>query len=189
MRRGYKRRQLIVDRAFQVTFITRFCMSVILTSCLVGALILLMTRNSTTVVIEGSQTIMKPTSEFLFPIIMTTVVWVAIASAIVVMILSLMISHRIAGPALRLRREADLLKAGDLTRDFRIREKDKLQCLSKSLNGMADSLRRHHVQLRNEFEALTYYLQEKKYTITARNKKELSKMLSEIDATLNKYKV
>ena len=189
MERAYKRRQYVVDRSFQANFILKFCLLVIMSSLLIGGTIFFLTQNSTTVAIENTQVVVKPTSDFILPILSVTVVIVSVFLALVVSVLTLFISHRIAGPVFRLRQEVDLLKEGDLVREFTIRSQDEVQALAKSLTIMSNTLRNKHIELKNRHSALEHYLEKKDFCVSSGDREQFCKMLKELDATLNYFKV
>ena len=64
--------------------------------------------DSTTVVIENTRVIAKSTADFILPGLSLTVVIVAASTALVMLFLTLMITHRIAGPIYRFKKEIEL---------------------------------------------------------------------------------
>jgi len=183
---GYQRRQYVVDKAFQITFIVRFCAAVVVTSILVGALILFSSRDLTVAV--SGQSGVTTVADLLGPVILQTVVIVAVISAVAVGILSLLLSHKIIGPAIRMRKEIEQMANGSLSRDFTIRKTDKLQCLSKSLTQMSGNFREKHLQLRNDYDAVMHYLQEKDFSVPASEKQQLRDLMEQFGSTLNFFK-
>ncbi len=71
--------------------------------------------------------------------VLYTVISVLILLAMVV--LHLLYSHRIAGPAYRIGREASKIAGGDLTGNIRLRNKDNLADMADSLNEVASQYR------------------------------------------------
>lgn len=183
------RRQLIVDPTFQIRFILRFCMGVIITSLLIGGAVYLLTRGSTTVAIENTKVIVKPTADFILPILSATVLIVAFFSGLGVLVLALFVSHRIAGPAFRLQREVVRMKEGDMVRDFKIRDKDQLQSLAQSLSLMSETFCAKHRALREATDTLTRYLEEKDYCVSPDDKEELCKTLGKVRNTLSYFRL
>jgi nitrogen fixation/metabolism regulation signal transduction histidine kinase len=184
-----KRRQYFIDKDFQTKFILKFCAIVIISSLLIGGLIFLFSQNSTTVAIENTKVVVKRTADFILPVMIGTLLIVALFSALVVTAMTLLASHKIAGPLYRLKQEIDILKEADLTRSFNIRAKDQLQALAKSLNDMSDSLRKKHTELKKKCSTLISYLKEKNFRIQPEQKEEFSKMLQDIEDILNYFKV
>ena len=184
-----KRRQYFISKGFQTKFILKFCLVVIMSSLMIGGLIFFLSRNSTTVAIDNTKVIVKSTADFILPVIIQTLLMVTIFSGIAVWIITLFISHKIAGPLYRLKREIDILKEGDLTRNFKIRAKDQIQDLARSLNLMCASLRLKHTELRNKYHRLKGYLEAKDFRVLPEQKEEFFKLEQDIDDILNYFKV
>lgn len=183
--KGYTRKHYFIDKEFQTRFIVKFCAIVVVSSLLIGGLIFILSKNSTTVAIENTKIAVKSTADFILPVIMQTIIVVSAFSALAVAILTLFISHKISGPLYRLKREIDFLKEGDLSRNFNIRSKDQLQGLSKSLNEMCISLRQRYVDLNDKCKALKHYLEDKDFKP---QREEVVRILEELDKTLDNFK-
>ncbi|MFH1360604.1 MAG: hypothetical protein ABIJ41_06155 [Candidatus Omnitrophota bacterium] len=183
------RRKIFIDPSFQLNFIGKFCLVVMASSVLIASSVFLLTRESTTVMIENTKVLVKPTSDFILPSLLMTVLIVAVFSALTVFVIALFVSHKIAGPLYRLRREIDLMQKGDLDRNFNIRNKDQIQALAKSLSSMNDIFRSKHTELRETYQALVTYLEKKDFRISAQDKEELQKILNEMNKTMGYFKV
>ena len=188
METANKRRQYFIDRKFQAKFIFKFCLIVVLSSLLIGTALFFISRDSTTVTIENTEVKVKRTADFILPLMILTLVIVAAFSAVVVSILTLLTSHKISGPLYRLRQDIDILKDGDLRRNFSIRSKDQLQELAKSLNSMCQSLREKQAELKKKIVTVKDSLN-KDTSAWPEKKIELLKNIDEIDNILNFFKV
>ena len=145
-------------------------------------------RDSTTVAIEDTKVMAKRTADFILPLMMGILLIVATLSALVVSILTLLISHKISGPLYRLKREIDILKDGDFRRNFSIRTRDQLQELSKSLNNMCQALRDKQAELKKGVAAARSSL-EKDTSVRPEKKEELLIRFNEVDNILNSFKL
>jgi methyl-accepting chemotaxis protein len=184
MERSFKRRNYFIDKKFQTKFIIKFSFIVILTSLLICFLFIFLSRDSTTVTIENAKVVVKSTSDFIFPIIIQTLIIVTAFSAFSVIILTLFTSHRIAGPLFRIKREIELLKDGNLNLNFRIRKNDQLQDLASSLSSLAETLRNKH----NDFKK--NILEIKNILVTSYNDKSaLEAKVKELEDKLNYFKI
>jgi methyl-accepting chemotaxis protein len=67
--------------------------------------------------------------------------WVVIF-LIAIAILSVFVSHKIAGPVYRLERSTKIVAAGDLTQTVKLRHGDELRDLQDAFNTMSESLRK-----------------------------------------------
>jgi len=184
-----RRTKYFIEPSFQGRFIFRFCLIVIVSSLLIGGILFYLTSNSTTVAIENTKVYVKPTSDFILPIMSLTLIGVTIIAALVVLLLTLYVSHQIIGPMYRLQREIDLMKDGDFVRNFSIREKDQLQGLAHSLSLMATKLRSRHLELKNACQSLFYFMEEKGYVITAYERDAVKGLLNDIRMILDFFKV
>ena len=189
MKMENRRRRNFIDKDFQSKFILKFCVIVLISSLLIGGLLFFFSRNSTTVAIENTKVVVKRTADYILPVIITILLITTFFSALVMLIVTLSTSHKIAGPLYRCKREIDILKEGDLRRNFNIRTKDQLQELAKSLNAMCNALKQKHMELKDKCHSLKSYLGREKLKISAEEKDELSKILEDIDATISYFKV
>jgi methyl-accepting chemotaxis protein len=183
------RKKYLIDKYFQITFILKFCIIVILSSLAIGALILYLTRNSTTVAIENTKVVVKSTADFILPVVALTITVVAFFASMVLASVALIITHRIVGPLYRLRREIDMLREGDFTKQFQVRNKDQLKDLAKSLATMSSVLRLKHTELKKKSDLMREFLKEKNYCVSFEDKDRFSAMLKGIDDILNSFKV
>lgn len=67
--------------------------------------------------------------------------WI-IVFILAIAILSIFVSHKIAGPVYRLEETAKFIASGDLTQQIQLRHGDELQDLQEAFNLMSDSLRK-----------------------------------------------
>ncbi len=183
-----KRRNYFIDKSFQLRFILKFCIIVAASSVLIGFLIFFLANASTTVAIENTKVTVKSTSDFILPVIVYTLLIVSVFSAVAVSIVTLLVSHKIAGPLYRLKNQIEALKDGNLGINFNIREKDQLQLLAKTLNGMCVSLKQKYSELKDKYKDLNHYLGKKNFCVSEDDKQEIARILEDIDKALNFFK-
>jgi len=109
---------------------------------------------STTVSFENTRAVVKSTAEFIFPILVQTIVIVTLAIAIITVILTLFISHKISGPLHRFKKELEIIGEGDLKSDIKLRTNDQMQELADTLNETKKALRERLNELRNHTQEL-----------------------------------
>lgn len=148
------RRVYFIEKRFQISFILKFCVLVIIGSLLTGALVYFLSQRSTTVVFEHSRALVKSTSDFLLPLLMQTIIVVSIIVAVATIVLTLFISHKIAGPLYRLKKELANIGIGDLTGDFSLRRDDQLQDVASGVSAMIKGLRDRIGNLKNGWRSL-----------------------------------
>jgi nitrogen fixation/metabolism regulation signal transduction histidine kinase len=113
-----------------------------------------------------------------------TVVLVSLATAVIVVMITLIISHRMAGPVYRLKKEINLLKEGSLKRDFSVRENDHFKDLAQALQEMTNTLHERHSRLKESCQALSALLKKE-----APDKDKLKKLLDEFQENSNYFKL
>ena len=134
--RPYQRKQYLVDRAYQLRFVTR----VFLVVLLVGVISSLLSTGLLWM------NMYRPDLETHTPLIASLI---AVASTLLielllaiplVFFLGIRQSHRIVGPMNRLKRTIEAIGTGDFSQRIVLRQGDALEDLAKSINQMAESL-------------------------------------------------
>ena len=151
VKREKHRRVYFIDRKFQTGFIFKFCALIIIGSLLTGVLVYSLSQKSNTVVFEHSRALVKSTADFLLPLLMQTVIVVTIIVAVATILLTLFISHSIAGPLYRLKKELGAIEVGDLTSGFSLRKDDQLQDVASSMAAMIKGLKDKISDLKNDW--------------------------------------
>lgn len=133
---GNRRRNYFVDKKFQSNFIVKFCLLVLAGSLLTGVLTYIFTLQSTTVVFDKLQVVVKSTADFIMPVSLMVLVIVTALTSIVTVMMTMFISHRISGPLYKFSLELKKMQKGDLTSVVRIRSKDQFQETANDLEKM-----------------------------------------------------
>jgi methyl-accepting chemotaxis protein len=180
MGRAYVRRNYFVDKKIQTDFVVKFCLVMVIASLAIAGLSIVFLQDSTTVAIENTRVAVKTTADFIFPIMVQTLIVVVVASAISISILTLLTTHRILGPLYRIKKEVELLRGGDLGVTFRIRAKDELKDLAASLAGLAKSWKK-------DINSLKAKSSELKSALEGGNKKAATAKIEEIESCLESY--
>jgi len=154
--RHYKRRIMIVDSEFQFRFIRRLAMLVVL--IVVASLLLLAIMSYFNLNIQKA--VVQPIPLSLLKSIPpqeapTTIIAILVPVAVAciavtlgaTLIFGIIISHRMAGPLFRIRRELRQMEQGDLSGDIRLRKKDDFQSLALTVNGLKETWRSHVQEL------------------------------------------
>ena len=148
------RKIYMIDKTFQVKFIVKFCVIVVIASALLAGFVLWFSDNSTTVTIENTKVVVKNTVDFIYPLIFQSLLVAALFSAISVYILTMLMTHKIAGPLYRLRKDVDKLKDGDYRVEFKIRKSDQLGDFAEALSDTVRTLRARNTLVINEVAEL-----------------------------------
>jgi methyl-accepting chemotaxis protein len=150
----YKRRNYFIDRSFQTKFILKFCLLVFIGGLLtIGGLYLLASR-STTVSVVNSRVVVRTTADFILPILIQTVTVVTLILSLAVIIVTLFVSHKIAGPLYRFKKVMKDLEEGNFSSDFHIRHLDQLQELATDFNNAIRRIRQELIQIKSNFMSL-----------------------------------
>lgn len=184
-----QRKNYFIDHKFQTDFVLKFCSVIILSSLLIGAAIFLLARSSTTVTIENTEVVIKSTSDFIFPLLLTVISSVTFFSSLFVLIMMVFISHRIAGPAYRLKKEVALLKEGRLNRSFNMRRGDQLLELAQSLEELTKVLKDKHASLKEKSDAIHHDLERLQLDPNAEGVKLIKQHLRDLKSTLDYFKL
>jgi methyl-accepting chemotaxis protein len=123
----HKRRIYYIDKAFQSKFIIQFCLLVALGSFIVMGVLYYLAQHSTTVAIIHGHVTVHTTADYLLPLLAQTILVQMIAVAFAAIVMTLYISHKIAGPLYRLKVMLKGLAQGEVSRPMRLREGDQLQ--------------------------------------------------------------
>jgi len=188
----HRRKNYFIEKNFQAKFILRFCILLFAGGLLtIGTLYILATQ-STTVSVINSRIVAKTTSDFILPILIQTVIVVTVILILAAIALTLLVSHKIAGPLYRFKKAMQALEIGDFSADFRLRRSDQLQDLSAAFNSMIQNIRQGHEQLKNSFNSLKEKLdsiseqevpEHKRHTLS-----ELKKISQELNKIIDNFK-
>jgi len=169
-----KRRNYFIDREFQTKFILKFCLLVVLAGVITTGILYFVGKRSTTVSILDSRVIVRSTADFLMPILIQTVLAVLVIMGLATIIITLLFSHKIAGPLYRFKKAIEGVKLGNLSANFHLRNYDQLKGLSSEVNAMIDKTREQI----NLIKADVANLKVKKGNISEQDIEELDKKLN-----------
>jgi len=149
-----RRRIYFIEKSFQTWFIVRFCFLVIAGALITMALLYFFASKTTTVSFENTKAVVKSTADFIFPVLIQTLIVVSVVVAIFAIMLTLYVSHKIGGPVYRFKKELELIEQGDFSSEFRIRRKDQFQDLAQLLNSVKKKLRDELTGIKEELKEL-----------------------------------
>lgn len=154
--RGHRRKNYFIDKRFQTNFILRFSLLVFVGGLLTMLIFYLLSLQSTTVGFIGSRVVASSTADFILPILLQTVILVTIIIGLAAVVLTLLISHKIAGPLFRFKKVMESLQKGDFVsvQEVRLRKKDQLQLFANELNTMIKNTKTELNQFKKDFAVL-----------------------------------
>lgn len=128
----FQRRTVLIKRSLQLKYIGMVFLSVLLASLIVGAdIYYTMAR----MVLGENPSLAPAISQFNMIILVKLALYL-----VLILLISLYVSHRFAGPIYRFEKSAQIVAAGDLTHRVSLRTGDELLELQEEFNGMLANL-------------------------------------------------
>ena len=138
---GYRRRNVYIDKDFQTRFIVKFCALVAAGTGIAILVLYIMAQQATTVSFIDARVKVMTTADFLLPLMIQTlfiVMGFVSAGAIAV---TLIVSHKIAGPLFRFKQTFKELSTGNFSNQVRLRKDDQLVEVAGDFNHMITVVR------------------------------------------------
>ena len=176
-----QRKNYFIDKKFQTDFILRFCVLVVTTGVFFMALLYVLAGKATTVSFVNLRVIVQTTADFIFPLLVQTLIVSTVIVGLATIVITLFVSHRIAGPSYRFKKILNALGEGDFSLDCKVRPKDSLKDVAAALNGMIS-------QVRSKLGLLDKDLVGLKEKVEAGDLKEIRKSITEVDKALHNFK-
>jgi methyl-accepting chemotaxis protein len=189
MAKRFKRRNYFINKSFQSKFIIKFTLIVFLVSAVMALVLLFFAYNSNTVAIENTHVVVKNTADFILPVTVVAVVSAMLICAVFTAILTLVTSHKIAGPLYRIELDLKEVANGDFTRGFKIRGDDQLQILARDLQQMCVVLRDKHVRVSKSLKDLQNFLRENDYKVSDSEVENLKRLVDELSGSMGVFKI
>ena len=128
----FQRKTVLVKRALQLKYIGMVFMSVLVASMIVGGDVYYSLMR---VMLTECPSVTDGIAQFNMVLIVKTALYLGL-----MLLISLYVSHRFAGPIYRFEKSCQSLSAGDLTHRVSLRTGDELIELQEEFNGMAASV-------------------------------------------------
>ena len=146
---AYQRRIYYIEKEFQLRFIIKFCLLAGAGSLLVIGVVYWLARHSTTVAIASGRVGVHSTAEYLLPLLLQTVLIELIVVGLATTVMTMLISHKIAGPLYRLKALLKDLGEGELSASMKLRKGDQLQPVADIYNESVRKLNDKVKKLKN----------------------------------------
>lgn len=147
-----KRRDYFVKKEFQFRFILKFCLLLFIGVVISTVLLFLFSQDTLTSSFEQSRLVVKKTGLAILPsVVYTNLITLGLITLASIMV-TLFVSHKIAGPMFRFEEELKRIGEGDLTNKVMIRKKDQITDMAVSLNDMIAGLRAKVLDVQTEVE-------------------------------------
>ena len=151
-KRSYQRRQYFVKKEFQLKFILKFCLLIFIGTIISTGLLFVFSQDTLTSSFQQSRLVIKSTGLTILPSVVYTNLITLGLIAIATIIVTLFVSHKMAGPLFRFEKELKDIGGGDLTRQVILRKKDSIGDMAVCLNNMVASLHDKLLDIQTEVE-------------------------------------
>lgn len=150
----YKRRHYFIKKGFQFKFILKFCLIILIGIIFSTGLLFLFSQGTLTSSFQQSRLVIKNTASAILPAVIYTNLITLGLITLATIVVTIFISHKIAGPMFRFEKELKEIGEGDLTKNIRLREKDQITDMADSLNKMIGSLHDKVLTIQTDVEHL-----------------------------------
>ncbi|MBL4901136.1 MAG: methyl-accepting chemotaxis protein [Desulfocapsa sp.] len=151
----FKRRQYFINRKFQTGFILKFLLVLVFGAILSVIITMLTTGETLTSSFEGSRLVIEKTSLAILPSVIFTNMITTTVIGILAVVVTLLASHKIAGPMFRFERDLEEISQGDLKKHIHIRTSDQFGSVAESLNEMVESLNGRLCEIKQDLERVS----------------------------------
>lgn len=150
----YKRRQFFIKKDFQSRFILCFCLLILLGDIMATGLVLYFVKGNLTSMYHNSSLVVTDTAYFILPAVLYTNLITIVIISLSVIVITLLVSHKIAGPLFRLEKDITVIATGDLTHIIYLRNGDQFRELSVDINQMTEQLNSKIIRIQNGVERI-----------------------------------
>ncbi|RLF61683.1 MAG: hypothetical protein DRN37_00480 [Thermoplasmata archaeon] len=145
----HRRRKYFIKKDFQFKFVLKFC-GVVLGGVLIStALLFFFSQNTLTSSFSHSRLVIKSTGSAILPAVIYTNLIVLGLISLAAVLVTLLVSHKIAGPLFRFEKELQDISAGNLRTKMSLRKQDQMVEVAESLNQMVEALHEKVMKIRD----------------------------------------
>lgn len=159
----FRRRQYFINSRFQAGFILKFVAVLFLGGILSIMVTMLTTQSTLTSTFAGSRLVIEKTSMAILPSVIFTTILTILVVGVVVVIITLLVSHKIAGPMYRFEQDLEEISRGNLQKKVHIRNGDQFDSVARKLNEMVVGLNSRLRPLQEQLDKLTERAKEENF--------------------------
>lgn len=137
---AYKRKKYFIKRGFQFGFILKFCILLLIGVVISTGLLFFFSQGTLTSSFQHSRLVIMNTGMAILPAAIYTNLITLGLITLATIIVTLIVSHKIAGPMFRFEKELKEISEGNLAKHVTLREEDQMTEMAESLNQMVSSL-------------------------------------------------
>ncbi len=160
--RNYKRKTVYIKQDFQFKFILKFCLLLVVGVVISTGLLFLFSQGTLTSSFENSRLVIKNTSSAILPAVLITNLITLGIICVAAVVVTLFISHRIAGPMFRFEKDLKKIQSGDLCTQINLRQKDQFSEMALALNNMSKGIHSKVSKIDNTLDDILSTLDEEK---------------------------
>lgn len=184
-----KRRNYFIKKTFQLKFIGVFLTLIISGSLILGWVIYMMTNQALAETFYKSHLQIKSTWEILFPSVAVATGLAVFITGIITIVMVLIFSHKIAGPLFRFEKNMEEVAKGDLTVKTKLRDKDQLEMLAKTLNLLTEGLNKQMKEIKTGIGKLSECLKTANYFEDASKIQEIKDNVEHLNKIISQFKL
>ncbi len=118
------------------------------------SLIFYFSKGSLTTLFIQSRLTVTDTALYLLPTVVYTNLITIVIIAVAMILVTLFVSHKIAGPLFHFEKDVKAIAEGDLTLTIWLRKEDQLRALGQDINAMTSSLNQKVCEVKTELEKI-----------------------------------
>ena len=153
--KSLRRKQYFINSRFQTGFILKFVAVLFFGGMLSIIVTILTTQSTLTSTFVGSRLVIEKTSMAILPSVIFTTILTILVVGVVVVIITLLVSHKIAGPMFRFEQDLEEISRGNLQKKVHIRNGDQFDSVARNLNEMVVALNSRLRFLQEQLDELT----------------------------------
>ncbi len=183
----YSRKNVYIDKDFQSRFILKFCVLVVLGATVTIVLLYWLSLASTSVSFVNARVKVMTTADYLLPLLIQTVLLVTVLVGLGAIGVTLIVSHKIAGPLFRFKQTFKELSDGNFTSQVSLRKGDQLLPVAGDFNQMIGVVRARLMLAKSLLIAMKTDVEAQE--IPQQHRDEVRKKILELEKTLDFFKV
>lgn len=173
-----KRKQKLIDRAFQYRLILQFALINALIMMLFGCVFYLFVDSELSTSLAKAHVTYQNLADLLFPIVLTLSMFHILLSTVIIAGVVLYASHKIAGPLYRINQALKEVTSKNLQPFTKVRAGDQVKELAATVSELADSFR-------NDIQLMRKYVES---ALELASDQEQQKKLESLLALLDEYR-
>lgn len=152
--RGYQRKNYFIKQEFQFKFIIKFCLILIAGIIISTGLVFLFSQETLTSSFDNSRLVVENTGYAIMPVLIITNLITLGIITLAVIIVTLFVSHKIAGPMFRFEQDIKKIAKGNLLVRINLRQKDQFSEMADAFNDMSAGLHGKIIQIDRQIDRI-----------------------------------